>query len=85
MTVVIIFIAITLYLFFSSRPSTNVSDTLLSGNTSLGGQTQEEISTSLWEQSFEESFYSDLDVFFEGNINGYEEVQGEYGFIQPEF
>jgi hypothetical protein len=33
------------------------------------------------EKSFEESFYQDLSDFFGENTNGYEEIQGEYGFV----
>jgi hypothetical protein len=32
------------------------------------------------EQTFEEAFYQDLSDLFDGEPNGYEEIQGEYGF-----
>jgi hypothetical protein len=34
------------------------------------------------EQTFEESFYQDLSDLFGGTTNGYEDIQGEYGFVQ---
>jgi hypothetical protein len=34
------------------------------------------------DSNFEKSFYQDLSDLFKGETNGYEEIQGEYGFVQ---
>lgn len=80
--VVLFWIAI--YFFFLSTPDIsdiNLEDPsiTLSGVQYSGSQTIEQNNSG----SFEESFYQDLSDFFHSDTNYYQNIEGEYWFIQP--